>query len=673
MRSTVIAILLLCIFSAASAQTYKFGKVSKSELQEKSNPQYPEATATVLYREHQTYYEYKQGVGFTLYTEVFERVKIYNQEGFEWATKSINTYNSGSDREEITSVKGTTYNLENGSVDKTKFSSRDLYEEQVSDYRTVSKFTMPNIKPGSVIEYEYKIASPFYSIDDIDLQYTIPIRKQLVEVRFPEYFIYQNYSNPQSGISYQFNKDSKDVEINLRGRSGLGTLERHNKDSSTKEDRTVTYKENIHTLDESNIPPLAEEEMVDNLDNYKAKAIWELAMVNWPGENPRSYSTTWEAVTRSIYENDAFVNQLNRKNYYEADLATALSGIDDPLKKMAVIFNLVKSKVTWDRYLSYYPSKGVKKAYEEGTGNCADINLMLVSMLRSVNLQANPVLVSTKSNGIPLFPTRHGFNYVIASVEFNGKLYLLDATDPFSDINLLPKRTMNWEGRLIRPDGTSASVGLYPGFVSKKMIYVQAEIVGENVEAVVRERFTGHYAKNYRSTYSGSGVEELKKAENANGYDLEISEYQPKDHDNLKPNMSLSFKASSGSLVEKIDNNLYLSPMLFMGHYKHPFSSEERNYPIFFEYPKSEKYTVNIKVPEGYQVTSIPEGAQANLANGLGKYTYLLQQVNPEMLQLSVTLDLNSPIVVPADYEYVRAFFDQIAEKEKEKVVLTKI
>ena len=673
MRLTLITIALFSLCLTTYGQSIKFGKVSKAELQEKSNSLYPEAPATVLYREYNTYYEYKQGVGFTLYTEVFERIKIYTAEGFDWATKSVSTYRSGSNREEITSVKGTTYNLVNGSVDKQKFSSRDLFEERVSDYRTVNKFTMPNIQPGSVIEYQYKIASPFYNIDDIDLQYTIPIRKLRVEVKFPEYYIYQNYSNPQSPHSYQFSMDSRDVEINLRGRSGLGTLEQHNKDSATKEDRTVTYKEKIYLLEENNIPPLVVEDMVDNHSNYRAKAIWELAMINWPGENPRSFSTTWEAVTKSIYENDTFVNQLNKNKYYTDDLNQALTGIDDPKEKMVIIFNLVKQKVKWNNYVSYYPSSGVKKAYDEGTGNCADINLMLVSMLRSVNLNANPVLVSTKSNGIPLFPTRYGFNYVIASVEFNGELYLMDATDPFSNINLLPERVMNWEGRLIRPDGSSASIGLYPGFVSKKMTYVQAEIKDDLVETMVKERLGGHFAKKYRMEFMEKGVENHIESLKSNGHDLEISEYQPKDQDNLKSNMSLSYKALSGSLVEKIDNNIYISPMLFMGHETHPFKSEKRYYPIFFGFPKSEKYTVNIRVPEGYEVTSIPEGAQANLADGLGRYTYLLKQINPEMLQLSVTLDINSPIVVPSDYEYVRAFFDQIAEKEKEKVVLTKI
>jgi hypothetical protein len=67
-------------------------------------------------------------------------------------------------------------------------------------------------------------------------------------------------------------------------------------------------------------------------------------------------------------------------------------------------------------------NEGVKKAYKDKTGNVAEINLMLTAMLRYAGLNANPVLVSTRSNGIAIFPNRTAFNYVIAAVE-NGSSY----------------------------------------------------------------------------------------------------------------------------------------------------------------------------------------------------------------------------------------------------------
>ncbi len=675
MKLTTISLIFLLFTFNGISQKYSYGKVSKEELKEQQDPNYPETDATVLYREYKTFLEYKQGEGFTLHTEVFERIKIYNPQGFDWATHSVRTYNFGSNREEVEALKGVTYNLENGSIEKEKLKYSNLYEERISDYYVLSTFTMPALKPGCVIEYEYKITSFDFDIGDIDLQYTIPIRKEVVDIRVPEYYIYQNYSNPQSGLSYTFEKDSKEIDIHLRGRSGLGTANHGSvfANSPETQDRTVSYKENSYTLEASDIPPLKKEEYVDNLDNYKAKSIWELAMINAPGELPKSYSTTWEAVTESIYENDAFVNELNKSDYYQEDLQAAIAGLSEPTDKMAALFNLVKSKMNWNNYYGYFPQHGVKKAYKEGSGNSADINLMLVSMLRSAGLNANPVLVSTRKNGIPLFPTRHGFNYIIASMQYGDEVYLMDATDPVSGINLLPQRVMNWQGRIIRSDGSSQNIGLYPGYKSQKLTYVQAEITPGKVTAKVNERLGEHFAKNYRTRNYGTSDAEQLDALNSETYQLELSEFKSKDVDNTKPNMTIGYTATTADLVEEINGDLYFSPMLFFATTSHPFKSDSRTYPIFFDYPSSHKYTINIKLPEGYKVNALPEGAVANLSNNLGNYTYLIKEVNPQMLQLSVSLDLNAPIVLPSEYEYVKSFFGKVVEKEKEKIVLTKI
>ena len=77
----------------------------------------------------------------------------------------------------------------------------------------------------------------------------------------------------------------------------------------------------------------------------------------------------------------------------------------------------MKSTVKWNEYNGYSCDEGVKEAYKDKAGNVAEINLMLTAMLCTVGLKANPVLVSTRANGISIFPNRTAYNYVIAAVE----------------------------------------------------------------------------------------------------------------------------------------------------------------------------------------------------------------------------------------------------------------
>jgi hypothetical protein len=664
--------LLLCS-ATLTAQNFKYGKVSKEELAEKQNASYPEADATVLYRDYKVVFFYKQDEGFSQKRTVHERVKIYTKDGADWATRNIVTYNNGGTNETF-DIKGVTYNLEGGSVDKQKLQKSGLFEERINKYRVKNKFTMPDIRPGSIIEYEYVIESPFRTIDDIDLQYTIPINKEVVELKVPEFYVYNIQSNPRATIAFNFETDSRTIELNFKARSGIGSANygSYNTNNSATDAGVRTYKEIEYVLDESNIPPLTIEPFVDNLRNYQARSLWEFTMYNNPNGIPENFATSWEAVAKSVYENEDFVSQITKNDYYKEDLAAATQGATSDEENMEMILNLVKSKLKWNEYLGYFPDKGVKKAYKEGTGNIADINLMLVSMLQNSGLNAYPVLVSTKENGIPVYPTREGFNYIIAAVNANGKMYVLDASDPFANVNMLPERAMNWQGRLIRPDGTSDWVGLYPGYVSKKLTYVQAEIDGGTLMAQVRERKGGHFAKDYRSRYLNTNIESQIDAIDTGDEAVAITEFEAKDLASTEENMSISYKVNSSSLVEEIAGDLYISPMLFFAQTENPFKDDKREYPIFFEYPKSQKYNISIKIPEGYKVKSIPQGIKANLDNDSGSYTFLLQEV-PGILQLAVSLEINTPIILPQDYEYVKGMFSQITKKEKEKIVLTKI
>ncbi len=672
----LITLLFLSCFILTHAQNYKPGKVSKKELEEVKDPLFPDADAAVLYREYSVKTNYSQSKGFELSTSVFERIKIYNAEGFDWGTIRVKTYNHLEDREQMGDIRAATYNLVDGSVKKDKLKGSQVFEERINDYYVATKFTLPNLKAGSIIEVEYTIESPFVSIDDIDLQYTIPIKKLVVDVKVPDRYVYKTYPNPQASLAYSFKESDKNIEITFREQSGLGTLNRNGNISSSDgrglKNKSGSYQERRYLMEEVNVPPLKEQGFVDNIRNYQARSIWELSLIKNPNGIPKNYSTSWDAVTKSIYENDKFVNQLNKSDYYENDLSTAIKGIEDPVKKMNAIFNFVQQKVLWNNTYGYFPAKGVKKAYKEGEGSVGDINLMLASMLQSQNITASPVLVSTKNNGVPLFPTRYGFNYLIVKAEIAGKSYLMDATDSFAYVGLLPERAMNWQGRLINRDGTSGWVALYPNFMSNALTYVQAEIKDGAFEIKTRERLSQHYANDYRNQYYKKSNETQVEALDENGESVTFSNFEVKDLETRKEHLTRSYDAKSPSLLEDINGDLYFSPMLIFAQKENPFKDDNRLYPLFFEYQKSHKYNITIKIPEGYKVTSLPEQSKAEIAGGAAGYSYLISETATS-IQLAVTMDINKPILVAEDYQYIKAMFSQIVEKESEKVVLSKI
>ncbi len=67
--------------------------------------------------------------------------------------------------------------------------------EAYSDNLNRAKFTLPNVKEGSVIEYSYRITSEFLSyLRDWEFQREIPTVWSEYKVTIPEYFHYNQLS-----------------------------------------------------------------------------------------------------------------------------------------------------------------------------------------------------------------------------------------------------------------------------------------------------------------------------------------------------------------------------------------------------------------------------------------------------------------------------------------------
>lgn len=672
MKKVLTTLLILFLSYVQYAQDYDFGKVSKQELEEKICPQDSSANAVVLYKNEKISFEYIQGEGFMQNREVHERIKIYNKEGFNWATKKVRLYNrSAANSESLSSLKGYTFNLIGGKIEKDKLKKEGMFEELANKYWKFESFTMPNVKEGCVIEYSYQIKSPYLQIDDIDFQYNIPILKYDLKISTPEYYMYNKLLNPKSRYIPKFDmtKVHNSFTIHSKERSGSGWGVSKTEFSQSKTD----YLDNVITSSEENIPALKDEPLVDNINNYRAKLILELTAIKYPNKPLETFSSTWEKVTKRIYDSDEFGAQLDKTGYFEEDLEALIGGETNDAKKIALIFEYVKRKVKWNGYYGYRTENGVRKAYKEGSGNIGDINLMLISMLRSAKINANPVLVSTKNNGIPLFPTRQGFNYVICMIEDVNFNVLLDATSAYSTINVLPVRTLNWQGRVIRENGSSAWIDLQPSINSDETVLLNMTINPDlTVEGKVRENYTNYVAMLHRNRYANVSHDDLIKMFEKNKGEIVIENLEPNNVKDVDKPLQITYDFQSNDGIEEIAGKLYFSPMLFLATLENPFKQTKRNYPITMDFPVGTKYMVNIVIPEGYEVETIPESSAVDFNNGAAKLTYVVRQ-NGKYLQLLVNFDLNTTLVLPEDYENFKSFFKSSVEKQNEKVVLKKI
>lgn len=650
------------------AQIHKLNKVTKAQLLEKNHPLEPEAEAAFLFNicneklEYNTFSER----GFEKITTIKSKIKIYKKDGYKWANLSVPFYSNASGREKIFFNAATTYNLENGKVVKTKLKNKDKFEEKLSRDWSQININFPDVREGSIIEYEYIIISPYiFKLDDWDFQKTIPVNFSELSLIIPEYYIYKAYlrgffSPKISKNAMQFKRD-----FNTRDIDGQRTLGKRNS-------YTLDYSEEQTKYQLKNVPSLKEDIFVNNIDNYKSTISHELA-VYIPGNAPiQSFSLDWDQVIKRIYESKSFGNELIKAGYFENDLNKILAEKNSKDERIIAIFEYVKSKAKWNGNNSHICEMGVEKAFKTNTGNVADINLMLTKMLRYAGYDANPVLLSTRSNGIAIYPTHSAFNYVISAVEIDNALILLDATEPFSTPNVLPIRNLNWFGKIIRKNGSLDNVDLMPKEISTTNINLMAELTSDGkLSGKMRKIVNNHAALIQRLNFSDKDKKSYIKSLEKNYGGIHISDYQiENDKDYYNPmTETFSFEVKNATYV--INNKIYFSPMFFLKQSENPFKTQKRNYPIDFAFPFESNYYISISIPEGYTVESYPEQIKIAMNND-SNYTFLVQ-VTGNNIQLKVTEVQKSPIISAENYEPLKTFFQKMVDKENEQIVLKKL
>jgi hypothetical protein len=663
-------LIITCLSFQLGAQDLEFGEVDEVDftLEVKDVEEQPDAV--VILRKVEVDFNVSPKSGLTQRRTIHERIKINSEAGLEYATKSIPLYMSdGSIAEKFKDLEGATYNLVDGKVKRRKLKNSGVFEKDLSDQYRAKSFTMPDAKIGSVIEYSYVIESPYSAIDDIVLQYAVPILNIEVRMVWLEYFQYQMHFNPRASYlpQFEYSDGTKEFTDYSVQRSGINNST-HSFNTNSQE-----FKTRIVEFKDTDIPALSFEPMAGNINNYRSEIIIELTASKEGGYGYKQYSSTWESISSTILDNKNFGGQINERRFFRDDLELLIQDLNTDQEKIEAILQFVKGKVKWDGYYGKYASSGVKDAYKKGSGNVADINLLLIAMLKEAGIDAFPVLVSTKNNGIPFYPTKDGFNYVIASVKNGDTTYLIDATEKHTALNVLPLRVMNWQGRLIREDGQSQWVDLFPNKNSNEIVLINGEFNEDGeIDIKVKKRLTEYLALNARNKYAGSNTSDMNTSLKSGMTGMEISNIETENLDAEDVPLSLSYDGLITSASEEIGGKLFITPLLHEANEENPFKLEKRKYPLDLDHPLTTKTIVNLKIPEGYMVESLPESVKLVYGNGMGSYTYQLSDANG-MISVVADFKLDSYLIEPVNYQTFREFFSSIVSKDAEKIVLRKI
>jgi len=294
---------------------------------------------------------------------------------------------------------------------------------------------------------------------------------------------------------------------------------------------------------------------------------------------------------------------------------------------------------------------------------------MLVAMLRYAGIDANPILLSTRSNGIVIFPTTNAFNYVIAGVEILNDVIMLDATNKNSLPDIISIEALNWSGRIVRESGSSTDVNLIDIAPSLEVNTVLCELDKEGVlKGEIRRQYYDYNAYLYKNYGLKLSQEERVKRIEKKYHDIFIDQYSLKDENN---SITEQFSFEHSNISEKIGDKIYISPALFYNITENPFKSSVRKYPVDFQFPYEDKYKISIKIPDGYSIDKIPKPISLSLNGGYANYMLKVNK-NGKFIQVIMNFAINTMFIPATEYDLLKTFYNEIIKTHEDYIILLK-
>jgi hypothetical protein len=613
------------------------------------------ASAVILLKKGDIRFIYNDLYGFQFEYSMQMKIKILKTEGLDWSNQQIvYTESSRTAKEQINGLSGTTYNLENGEIIKTKLSKEFITDEDIDNKIKVKKFTMPAAKVGSVVEYKYTLVSDFYyDLRDFSFQESIPVAYTYFEAKLPEYFRY-NF-NFQGYVTLKTEREPANETFNIRYKDSNG--------SSRSENIRCTAE--VIKSEGRNIPALKEESYLWTVNDFISKISFELKSVQMPYSMTQEMSNSWENIDKDILAS-SFGSNMKKADLFKEEIAKG----ETTIERAKEIQNMVKYRVKWNDRRAASPGN-LKDALKNGIGSSAEVNFLLLNALQAGGFDAFPVILSTRGNGrLPIsHPSITAFNYVITGVRIDTLTYFTDASAKYGDWNLLPEKCMVPQARIIKQN---ACRWVDLSTISSGSVLKVGKINFENSKYIgkVTDGRRGNSALDMKETYyehkdKDDFIESLAKQTNC-----EIDSFSISGTDDSSAPLKIEYIQIADMSLG--DDFLYISPMINKHFTENPFKEEKRVYPVEFDYLTNYLQIVDITIPEGYVVEELPQAAKLVLNDNDIILTYRLGQ-NGNQIKMHYQYQLRKLIFLPNEYEYLRDFYAKIVAKNSEQIVLKKV
>ncbi|MFH1214443.1 MAG: DUF3857 and transglutaminase domain-containing protein [Candidatus Neomarinimicrobiota bacterium] len=641
LKSLSVLLLITIFFSNGfSAGERKWGKVDSKYLDMTVFPEDTSAAAIKIYDTGLIDVTYSGRVEMT-YDRHFQ-IKILKTSAKSYADIIISYWH----KDHINSIDAQTI-LPNGK--KFKVNSKNIFDEEAKNNFKVKKFTLPNVEVGSVLEVRYKLISrDIHELEPWYYHSEIPVIESEIVVQMSPYYKYLvMWSDPDKLITQ--------------------TKEKYFNGSDSQWYDRFRFKA-------VNLPAIKDEPFISTLKNYKARVDFQIESFTFP---PYHY--------QFIQDVKSLCNTLVKEEYNKfigaendvRDLVLQLTaGSKTNTDKARIIFEYVRDNIADDSYeYGIYVHKDPKQILKDKKASDSEKNMLMMTMLRVAGLETKPILISTRDHGlaVPQIPFLSQYNKTILLVDIDGNTFMFDASDPWITYGQLPPSSLVKNAMLIEKDNVYYMEIPNTGLRSLETIESNLQLSPQGkIEGTSRMMSVGYASSDRnRQLYKNKDAKELILKNVANHLD----DFTVTQCDSgLKPVPSDTFKTKYSFILDNhtvtIGDEIYLKPAIFFGENKNVFVSENRAFPVEFEYGYKNIETNSFLVPDNYSVVEMPKGVYIDNEYLRYRRTVLLLSRNPLRIGYTRQFEIKKLTVPPEDYRLIKYEFSRIVDADQEVIIL---
>ena len=629
---------------ATPAWAVGFQPVSPDEVKMTSEPKAPGAPAIILFRQVD-----RDDRGLTAHEDVYLRIKILTEEGRKYADIEIPFWKEEGD---VVNIHARTVKPD-GSV--VNFAGRAFDKEIVKtrgERYKAKTFTLPDVQVGGIIEY-------YYTTD------------------FSEHYVFNSHwiLNQElftKSAKFSLKPYTSDYEQwNVRWTW-------HNLPAGTTQPKEAPN--HVINLEVSDVPAFHAEDYMPPANEMKSRVDF-IYSEDFVEKDPEKY---WKTLGKK--RNNQLESFIGKRKAMEQAVAEIVSPGDSPEVKLQKIY----ARVQQMRNTSYEvqkteqeqkrekekPPGNVEEVWKKQYANGQELTWLFLALARAAGFDASGMWVPDRQNYFFSPQTMDGqrLDANVVVVKLNGKDVFCDPGAAFTPFCMLPWVETGVNGLKVDKDGGSwLQTSLPPSTESgvQRKGELKLSDTGD-LEGKLTVTITGLEASHRR-------VEErlADDAERKKFLEDEVKESIPAASEVELTNKP-DWKASTPPLVAEFTlkvpgwvsgagRRVLLPVGLFGAPERHLFDHADRVQPIYFQYPFQRVDDIDIELPLGWQISTLP-APQKQDAHVI---VYSMKAENNKgTLHLKRTLNVDILMLEQKYYSALRNFFQAVRTVDEQQVIL---